>query len=144
MSQSLELLRQFTTIDGILAGFAILVIVQLIIVNNKGDTVTRALRTFIFCAVVLLAATFIGVFSLAVVGSLPTQIPPQPFVAVVRIIALVVSAVSAGVVGVLLLGIGEVGNIYDPKVGQVATKLALIACLVLMAAVVALLLTLPR
>lgn len=130
MSINPEFMQQFATFDGILAGFALAVAIQLITYNQRDNFVSVSLATFILSALSLVSATFISAVLLA--GGSRFQSPSDTSLATavlsyVRLVGLL----SFSGLFLFLIGIGISGWIWSKRLGLVSSISAALAILVL-------------
>jgi hypothetical protein len=121
----LEVLKQWSFLSSVLAGFGIAVAIELISLGQKKPIVNAAIAVFLISAVIMTALTF--VFVLVMTGVIGSPGSPRP--SEVWIVHFV-GGVGVGPLAALLLflaGIGLVGWIHSKLLGIITTISAVLA-----------------
>ena len=121
----LEVLKQWSFLSSVLAGFAIAAAIELISLGQKRPLVTAAMAMFLISSVMLTAATFVFVLVMAGVLGSP-GFPPLSEAWVVHFVG-GIGVIPLAALLLFLVGIGLVGWIHSKALGIITTTSAVVA-----------------
>jgi hypothetical protein len=124
----IESIREGTFLSGMLAGFAIAIVIELISRGKKGRLASFVIGTFLLASAILVATTVCGVLMVALSRS-PAGLPQAP--SAEMLICIGVSVGNLTFLGLIafLAGIGMVGWTYSKPIGIFSTITSMLSLL---------------
>jgi hypothetical protein len=125
----LEILRQYSFLSSVLAGFAITVAIELVALGRKGRVASAAIAVFLLSAVVSVVATFVFVFVMTgVIG--PPGFPRPSEDWIIHFVG-GIGVLPLGGLVLFLAGIALVGWLRSKALGILTTVSSAVALLLI-------------